>query len=251
MKGEGHKEYAMAQQTIGLYKGKKVKQYYDTVKGGAREETSGVDAEVLTYLKSILPKSLRRKVVLEVGCGDCRWASWLHRLGATRVIGLDNSQDMLEMAKHRKKQKGLDRLQLIQADIREMPLLDSSVSLVLASFCLMYFTNLEQVLKEIARVLTSGGRLYIATNMVSIHNPDLLAKLQGKVIPIELGVEGQTISLENVVQPLSQYYEGFRRANLVVEIERHFNPHGLSIPPDYKYQKEITLGKAVWKLSKL
>ena len=241
----------MVQQTIGLYEGKKAQDYYATVKDGTAEEIGGVDTKVLGYLKSILPKSLNEQVALELGCGDCRWAGYLHELGAKRVIGLDNSPDMLALAKQRKGERCLNRLGLIRADMQELPFWSGSVDLVLASFCLMYFADLEGLVKEIARVLTSGGKLYIATNLVAIDDSGLLGRLKGEVIPIELGAEGQTILLENVVQPLEQYHASFRGASLVVQDEQHFAPDGLSVPSHYKYRQAITLSKAVFQLSKV
>jgi len=240
----------MTQQTVGLYQGEKVVRYYTTVKGGTAGETGGVDEEVLAYLKSILPKSMRRRIALDAGCGDCRWSEYLHRLGARRVIGLDNSPDMLALAAKRKVERDLGRLRLIRADMQEMPLLSESVDLVLASFSLMYFPALEHMIRAIARVLTSGGELYLATNLVTIDDSLLLKELKGKVIPIDLGTGGQTIPLENVVQPLEQYKSAFCAGGLVLDHEKYFDPEGLSVTPGYQHKEHIVLSKAVFKLSR-
>jgi len=148
------------EQAIGYYQGEKVKDYYEVVKNKSEDEIAGVDANVFLYLKDILPKDLKGKTVLDIGCGDGRWSEYLHKLGAEKVIcGLDISQDMIDLAKQRKKQQDLKRLGLVRADMRSMPIMDNSVDIALSTFSLMYFKNLERIIQEINRVLKKNGDL--------------------------------------------------------------------------------------------
>ena len=215
----------MNQQTAGLYHGEKVEQYYEVVKGGSSEETGGIDEKIFQHLLGELPISLHGKRALDLGCGDGRWSKVLHERGAD-VIAVDKSPEMLARVSQRKKGHELERLTLLQADMQELPLPDTSIHLALASFCLMYFSNLEPIIGEIARVLVPGGSLFIATNLVEIHPPALVHQLEGKVVPIEACLNDKTILLDNVVQPLSRYLDAFRVAALSVRSYLQFEPEG-------------------------
>ncbi|OTA42062.1 MAG: hypothetical protein A6D92_01820 [Symbiobacterium thermophilum] len=94
--------------------------------------------------------------VLEAGVGTGQVAA----AGAPRVaryVGLDNSEEMLVQA--RRKVPGLP---LVHADLRAVPLPDRSFDRVLARSVLHHVTQgLDQVMRELYRVLRPGGRLVI------------------------------------------------------------------------------------------
>jgi len=92
-------------------------------------------------------------VVLDLGCGTGDLSELSVSLGAS-VIGLDVSRAMLRQAQRR-----LIRALLVRADAEQIPLADSSVSVVVSGFTLRNFINLEAVLNEIRRVLTPTGRI--------------------------------------------------------------------------------------------
>lgn len=240
-----------SQQSIGLYKDKEAKNYYKIVQDDAKEEMAGVDANVFTYLKEILPKNVRGKIVLDIGCGDGRWSQYMHGLGAQRIIGLDNSQDMIDLAEQRKKDTGMDRLEFVKQDMRNMPFDNESIDLALSIFSLVYFKDLEEIIGEIFRVLKKGGALFVATNVISADSPALLEKLKGESYPIILGAGSEKIRLENVIQSSGQYEEAFSKARLILLHKKYFTPQGVSISPDYKYKDRMIIKKAVFSLSKL
>ena len=239
----------MTQQVAGLYGGEKVGQYYKVVKRDSTEETGGIDKEVFQHLLGELPMSLRGKRVLDVGCGDGRWSEVLHERGAMEVIALDNSPEMLARAFARKAEHRLNRLSLVLCDMQELPLKDGLIDLALASFCLMYFSNLRSVMGEIARVLTPGGSLFIATNLVEVYPSDLACQLEGEVFPIEVQLgAGDALVLDNVVQPLRWYLDAFRASGLSIQSCPEFAPEGLAIAAHYSWRSNLELSKAMFHL---
>ncbi len=94
--------------------------------------------------------------VLEAGVGTGQVAAAGAPLVA-RYVGLDNSEEMLVQARRK-----LPGLELLHADLRAVPLLDRSFDRVLARSVLHHVTHgLEQVMRELYRVLRPGGRLVI------------------------------------------------------------------------------------------
>lgn len=240
----------MTQQTAGLYGREKVGQYYKVVKAGSAEETGGIDREVFQHLLGELPLSLEGLRALDLGCGDGRWSEVLHERGAVEVIALDRSVEMLERASDRKREHGLDRLLLVRGDMQQkLPLGDASVDLALASFCLMYFPDLNPVIGEIARVLVPGGDLFIATNLVEVDPPALGRQLGGEVFSIEVRLnDRETLTLDNVVQPLSRYLEAFQTAGLSLRSSAQFAPEGLTVAAHCPWQSHLQLSKAMFHL---
>jgi SAM-dependent methyltransferase len=96
-------------------------------------------------------------VVLDLGAGPCQDSSELRGLGL-RVMSLDRSRQMLTVAAS---QFPGPRL---QADLRHLPLRDSSLSGVWASACLLHLDRVEvaPALAGIARALVYGGVLFIS-----------------------------------------------------------------------------------------
>lgn len=94
--------------------------------------------------------------VLDVGCGNGRHATILARDGY-RVIGVDSSCALLEIAQAPLR---------IQADMRQLPLIDKSVDGAYSIFSSFGFYGEEgdmQTLGEIARVVKEKGRLLLET----------------------------------------------------------------------------------------
>ena len=95
--------------------------------------------------------------VLELGCGTGKNTVWLAER-ASRVIGIDFSPGMLEVARDRVQ---LDRVTLIQHDVRERwPIDDACVDFVVANLILEHLSNVAPIFAEAARVLRRGGMMY-------------------------------------------------------------------------------------------
>jgi ubiquinone/menaquinone biosynthesis C-methylase UbiE len=105
--------------------------------------------------------AIKRRRVLELGCGTGRIAFPLAREGVA-VVGIDRSAEMLARARMRLRRvrKPLD-ISLIRGDIRHLPFPDRSFPLVVAPYgilqSLLRERDLAATLEAVARVLKPGG----------------------------------------------------------------------------------------------
>ncbi|MGB7450346.1 MAG: arsenite methyltransferase [Ornithinimicrobium sp.] len=82
------------------------------------------------------------------------------RVGPTgRVVGLDMTQEMLEVARANAAEAGVDNLEFVEGYLEDIPLADDSVDVVISNCVLNLAADKAVVLAEAARVLRPGGRL--------------------------------------------------------------------------------------------
>ena len=80
---------------------------------------------------------------------------------ADRALGVDQSPQMLRMARARLERAGLRNAQLRQGDIFALPVERDAFDLVVLHQVLHYLDDPARALREVARVLRAGGRLLV------------------------------------------------------------------------------------------
>jgi SAM-dependent methyltransferase len=108
-------------------------------------------------------------VVLDLGCGagtDLLIAAQMTGL-AGRVIGIDMTASMLDRARASAVEMDLGNVELHEALIEALPLVDASVDVVISNGVIDLVPDKDAVLDEIDRVLRPGGRVQLAD--VIIH----------------------------------------------------------------------------------
>lgn len=101
---------------------------------------------------------------LDVGCGPAFLACELgHEVGPTgRIVGVDQSPEMLEAARARIAREGLvDRVEVRPGDATRLDFPSASFDLLTATQVYLYVADVAGALAEAARVLRPGGRLAI------------------------------------------------------------------------------------------
>lgn len=110
--------------------------------------------------------------VLDVGCATgVTTAALLRRYPKAQVLGLDLAPAMLQRT--RKRGSWWRRPQCLCADAQALPLADASCDLVFSNLALSWCSNLDQVFRELCRVLTPNGLL-----LFTLAGPDTLKELR-------------------------------------------------------------------------
>jgi len=94
--------------------------------------------------------------VLDAACGTGDLALADLRAGASRVVGVDFSERMLELA-----QRKSNEVEWIQGDLCRLPFPDGTFQAVTIGFGLRNVSDRAGALRELGRVLAPGGRLGI------------------------------------------------------------------------------------------
>jgi ubiquinone/menaquinone biosynthesis C-methylase UbiE len=99
---------------------------------------------------------LPRGVALDAACGTGRHSEYLASLGH-EVMGVDESPEMLAVARNK-----VPGAEFHEANLRELPLPDDSVDLVVCALALMHVPDLARALAELVRVLRPNGHLVLS-----------------------------------------------------------------------------------------
>jgi ubiquinone/menaquinone biosynthesis C-methylase UbiE len=108
--------------------------------------------------------------VLDIGCGTGRL---LERLASQfpdlRGTGLDLSDEMLRLARRNNSHR--PRLIYIQGKADSLPFADRQFNAVFNTVSFLHYQEPQQVFNEVARVLSPGGRFYLADSTLT-NNAD-------------------------------------------------------------------------------
>ena len=79
-----------------------------------------------------------------------------------RVIGLDMTDEMLELARANAARAGVTNAEFVKGHIEDIPLADASVDVVISNCVINLSSDKAAVLAEVARVLRPGGRFAVS-----------------------------------------------------------------------------------------
>ena len=85
------------------------------------------------------------------------------RVGPTgKAIGLDMTDEMLELARAHATEAGVENVEFVKGYIEEMPLADESVDVIISNCVINLSGDKNRVVAEAARVLRPGGRFAVS-----------------------------------------------------------------------------------------
>jgi ubiquinone/menaquinone biosynthesis C-methylase UbiE len=153
-----------------------------------------------------LAKLNENGTLLDVGCGTgtllCEIAKRYHNID---IIGIDVSQNLLDVAKQKIQQHG-DQIELKIASVLELPYPDNTFNVVVTSimFHQLDIEEKSKAVQEIYRVLKTGGRYVSAEFGPKASNPirKWLAKGEWTLYPSHLRDAGFSISHEQLARAM-------------------------------------------------
>ena len=103
--------------------------------------------------------------VLDVCCGSGASAiPAAEGVGQTgTVIGVDLAENLLALARGKARERGLTNIEFRSGDMTQLPFDDGSFDVVVCVFGIFFVPDMEVGLRELKRVLRSGGKLAITT----------------------------------------------------------------------------------------
>ncbi len=99
------------------------------------------------------------EVVLDLGSGADVLISARRVAPGGRAIGLDMTDEMLELARRNAAEAGVDNVEFVKGYLEDIPLPADSVDVVISNCVINLAADKNVVLAEAARVLRPGGRL--------------------------------------------------------------------------------------------
>jgi demethylmenaquinone methyltransferase/2-methoxy-6-polyprenyl-1,4-benzoquinol methylase len=101
------------------------------------------------------------QTAIDLCCGTCDWTiSLAKKSNSGKIIGLDFSQNMLDYGALKIEELGLGKqVTLVRGNAMSLPYDDNSFDYATIGFALRNVPDLEQVIREMKRVVKPGGRI--------------------------------------------------------------------------------------------
>lgn len=152
----------------------------------------------------------RAREVLDVGCGIGVGPAYIARTQDCRVVGVDLSPRMIEWARRRVQQEGVeDRVELRTADVLDLPFETDRFDVVVCESVLAFVGDKARAIRELVRVTKPGGHVGLNEGVWLEEIPDDVVRLAR-----DLGTEVLT------AQDWRALWEGSGLQDRVVKIRR-------------------------------
>jgi ubiquinone/menaquinone biosynthesis C-methylase UbiE len=118
----------------------------------------GTDARILYEAMGTIGEMPDGSAILDLPCGGGVAFRALRPEQRVRYVAADYSPGMLKRARREAKQRGLDRIEFVEADVEALPFEDASFDLCVCFNSLHCFPDPQAGIVELARCLRPGGR---------------------------------------------------------------------------------------------
>jgi len=107
-------------------------------------------------------KEVNPNVILDVATGTGDLAIAASKIKPQHIVGVDIAEQMLEVGRRKIKEKGLDKMITLQnGDSEALPFVEGAFDAITCAYGVRNFEHLEAGLKDMNRVLRTGGKVAI------------------------------------------------------------------------------------------
>ena len=110
-------------------------------------------------IKSLIT-SLKGKTVLDLGCGGGSFAKYCIENGATKVVAVDISKNMIEKAL---KENSHEKINYLCSPIEEVEFHNETFDIILSSLAIHYIKDYPRLIDKIKKLLNAGGEFIFST----------------------------------------------------------------------------------------
>ncbi|WP_419958895.1 class I SAM-dependent methyltransferase [Psychrobacillus sp. BM2] len=110
-------------------------------------------------IKSVLP-SLDGKNILDLGCGAGDFAKYCIENGASKVVGIDISKNMIEYAN---KENNHEKINYICTSIEDLDLQNHKFDLIVSSLAVHYIADYSATIEKVTSLLNKNGEFIFST----------------------------------------------------------------------------------------
>ena len=132
--------------------------FFDSIAG--RQGKDYVPGKSWKSVAEALLRLMPPMIIADLGAGEGAFALLLAQR-AKKVIAVDTSAKMIEVARDQARRLGIDNLEYRLGDMEELPIDSAAVDLVFFSQSLHHALHPERAISEAARILVPGGRIVI------------------------------------------------------------------------------------------
>ncbi|MDW3648954.1 MAG: arsenite methyltransferase [Bacteroidia bacterium] len=140
---------------------------------------------------SALAKIQKGETVIDLGSGAGFDAFLVSPIvgDSGKVIGIDLSEEMLELARKNSKQGQFANVEFLKGDIEALPLQEEIADHIISNCVINLSINKAEVYKEAYRVLKNGGKISISDIVLEKDLPDFIKNSQAAHIACIAGAE--------------------------------------------------------------
>jgi len=201
-------------------------------------------------LRDLIP-DITGKRVLDLGCGNGELSVFCLEHGASQVVGIDISQNMINLAKKNTNPK----LTFLKLPMEELSTLQGRFDVIVSSLAFHYIKDFEKLIEDIRRHLTDNGILIFSQEhpMATCFIPakkqtSSKQEIDGKRYYLisdynNLGKRSKHWFIDDVIK----YHRNFQTivntlSNNGLKIDKILEPsadaHAIELEPKYKYQTD-------------
>jgi ArsR family transcriptional regulator len=136
----------------------KMRSFFDSVAGRLGKDY--VPGKSWKSMAEALLRLMPPMIIADLGAGEGAFSLLLAQR-AKKVIAVDTSAKMIEVARDQALRHGVENVEYRLGDMEELPIDNAAVDLVFFSQSLHHALHPERAVEEAARILVPGGRIVI------------------------------------------------------------------------------------------